>query len=51
MIFKLYVDVENIEAESNDSLISINSINIVDNIIEIEISRPDEEIAYFGAEY
>ena len=43
MIFKIFVDLESYIAQSDDPLVSINSISSVDGIMEIEISKPDEE--------
>lgn len=48
MIFKIFIDIENNMAQTDDSIVSINGINYNNGIIEIEVSRPDEEFTPVG---
>lgn len=48
MIFNVYIDLDDNSVYCNDESVTINSIIQEGNVVEIEISRPDEEFAPVG---
>jgi hypothetical protein len=43
MIIKLIIDLATKEVNCDDSLVVVNNITIVDNVISLEVSKPDIE--------
>lgn len=53
MLIKLKINLEKLELECDDELVSINDLVINDNVLNLEISRPDTDDAnpYSGVIY
>jgi adenylate cyclase class IV len=43
MLIKVKINTSTLEAVCDDPLVTINSIKQLENFIEIEVSKPDEE--------